>query len=296
MTIKGFHAVLHRYFERMNRAWGTELAWYWAIEPTEAGQWHLHMIAMWVRITPKQAFDRFPKFIEWNDLAWAECTGSDELKQRVKDGNSAACRVEGSRHWGGVMRYLAGYLSPEKWAGYSGGPTGRVHGCRNRRLLPINPEQHVMSDRAVKLFRRQVTRIAGRRKSGAWLRETSFGCDKPRVRRIDLDEFPGLNPETRRRFIKEYRNSAQNVHSTLICRRRAGHFTRPVLEKNDEEIKVRRGRGFICYTRETIDVMGYETIGVSELRGFPSAELRRLAQWAIAQAADDDSFDAACPI
>lgn len=297
MSVKQFHVVLHRYFERMNRAWGTELAWYWAIEPTAAGQWHVHMIAMWVRITPEQAFKRYYKFIEWNDRAWAESTG---LKHRIDDLKKAACNVQGAKHWGGVMRYLSGYLSPEKWAGYTGGPTGRVHGCRNRRLLPINPENHVMSERAIKLMRRQITRIHGRRKSGRWLKCKYQCVHRLSVKRLDLANLQamfGHDSNKLRAGLKAWKRQQRGPGAEWISTRRCrGHFTRPILEKNDEEIRVKRGRGFIRYTRETIDVMGYETIGISELRGFPADELRRLAQWAIAQAADDDAFDSECPI
>lgn len=291
MPVGEFKKVLARYFARLQRAWGDRLAWYWAIEPTAAGTWHVHMIAMWCR----GSAPLWRKFVAWNDLAWASST-----RCKHPGHQRSACNVDRARSWAGVVVYLSGYLSPAKWAHYTGGDTGRVHGVRNAQLLPIKPEAVVLSKTALTLMRRAVTRIIGRRRAGTWVVDLETGKRKRQPGCDQVDSNAAR--ESRKLWSRVSMGAAYRDQCKIIRTRGRAHWR--VVEWEDEfSVTFDTRTGKLCETflrsapRE-VDTWGRPVatmcIGPSVLR-IPYAQSSRLLRWAISEAARLDAFDERCP-
>lgn len=206
MSVKRFKATLERYFARVQRAWGDRLSWYWAMEPTAAGVFHLHAILVWVEEPPS-----LRRFRAWNDLAWSSSTRCTHPSHR-----RAACNVQQARHWGGVRSYLSGYLSPAKWACWTGGPTGRVHGVRNRHLLPISPDHLELTPSARAILQRAVAKLRARRCSGAW----TICRDTGKRLQSWADKLPACS-HAARELIKHLARVGHSSTSMKLTRRRA---------------------------------------------------------------------------
>jgi len=289
MEIGEFKKVLARYFARLQRAWGDRLAWYWAIEPTEAGTWHLHMIAMWCR----GSVPLWRKFVAWNDVAWSSSTRCKHPSHR-----RSACNVDRARSWAGVVVYLSGYLSPAKWAHYDGGETGRVHGVRNGQLLPVRPETVALSKTAMTLLRRAVARVISRRRAGVWVVDRLTGARKrqPAIDRI-------IDPAKRRQTAKWLAQCAMKSPTHKLVRTRGRSHWR-VVEWDDEFSVTFDANGkmremFVRHVPRKQDTWGRPVatacVGPSVLR-IPYAQSAKLIAWAVAEGRRAEEFDACCPI
>jgi hypothetical protein len=265
MLMDQFKVVLDRYFARVQRAWGERLAWYWAIEPHESGVLHVHMILMWVGGPPSLV-----RFREWNDLAWSSSTRCKHPSHR-----KVACTVEVARSWGGVRSYLSGYLAPSKWSHWTGGETGRVHGVRNRHLLPITPVDHELTPAALSILRRAVAKLRSRRASGMWT------IDRETGKRIQKWSLPAC-PRAARHLIKTFARIAQASLTMKIIRRRA-RFWRAEVAWVEETVIV-DGRSRSRVVPEVVDEWGR---GVSSWSRGPSelqirdTQALRLIEWSI---------------
>lgn len=291
MPVGEFKKVLARYFARLQRAWGDRLAWYWAIEPTEAGTWHVHMIAMWCR----GSVPLWKKFVAWNDLAWSSCTRCTHPGHR-----RSACNVDRARSWAGVVVYLSGYLSPAKWGHYTGGDTGRVHGIRNGQLLPIRPETTELSDTSMQVLRRAVARIIQRRRAGVWVVDRETGARKRQ---------PGLareiDPVKRRHMSKALARIAAQPGCKLKLIRTRGRAHWRMVEWEDElsvTFDAKTGARREMYLRqrprredEYGRPVGTVCVGPSVIR-IPYTDSSRLIAWAVAEGRRREEFDASCPI
>ena len=277
--IHEFKRILERYFARLTRAFGDRLAWYWAIEPTQAGQWHLHMIAFWVKDAPTQKA-RWLKFREWNDKAWHQATKvPDEAHLR------AGCRIEAARSWKGVTCYLSGYLSPQKWSHYDGPDTGRVHGLRNGGILPVDPVDHAMTPRAVAMLRRLTAKLRSHRASGVfcyWLNED--GTVEKRQRQPG--SFPReVDPQKERMQNKWLAETAMKNPRRLKLRRVRPRFYRNEAEWCDEFQIDRHGKQKHIGVRPVVEdewgqPLKSHAFGPSELH-IPWAHALRMIEWAV---------------
>jgi hypothetical protein len=266
MGVADFKLVLARYFARVQRAWGERLAWYWAIEPTEAGTLHLHGILMWVGDPPSLV-----RFREWNDLAWSSSTRCKHPSHR-----KTACNVQRARSWAGVRSYLSGYLAPSKWSHWTGGETGRVHGVRNRHLLPITPVDHVLTPAALSILRRAVAKLRSRRASGMWTLDRETG------KRIQTWKLPAC-PRASRALVKHFAAVA-HAHPTMKIIRRRARFWRAEVAWVEERVTVNGRESRPRVVPEVVDEFGRGVPSWS--RGPSEVQIRdvqalRLIEWAI---------------
>jgi hypothetical protein len=266
MSVAEFKRVLLRYFATVQRAWGERLAWYWAIEPTEAGTLHLHAILMWVGAPPSLV-----RFREWNDLAWSTSTRCKHPSHR-----KTACNVQRARSWAGVRSYLSGYLAPSKWSHWTGGETGRVHGVRNRHLLPITPVDHELTPAAMAILRRAVAKLRSRRASGMWT------VDRETGKRIQRWSLPAC-PRVARALVKHFASVAHRSLSMKIIRRRA-RFWRSEVAWDQETVIVNGRESRPRVVPHVVDEFGRGvrswSRGPSELH-IRDSQAQRLIEWAI---------------
>lgn len=270
--VREFKRVIERYFARLLRAWGDRLFWYWAIEPTAAGVLHLHACFFWVSSPAGLS-----QFRRWNDHAWASSTRCVHPSHQ-----KTACNVERSRSWRGVRSYLAGYLSPEKWAHWDGSETGRVHGVRNRGLVPVNPEEVPLSPMAEGLLRRAVAKVRARRTRGVW-RICPDGRREP-LHRVGILTNPWCDG---RAMVKTARRAGEVIK---VSKGRV-HRREVLTEWTEEFLQDGRGRlrrlGMVVTGRE------HRSFGPRELE-LVESECRRLIRWAVAEAARREEFEREC--
>jgi hypothetical protein len=286
-----FKQGLERYFARLLRAYGDRLAWYWAMEPhtsaKAAGRFHAHLILLWVGNPPS-----LPAFRAWNDKAWWACTRCDHVT-----GGRYACKVEPARTWRGVRSYLVGYLAADKWSDYTGDVTGRVHGVRNRHLVPISRGEVELTPAALRLLRR-----ACRRRDEALSRGSVTVTDETgkRGRCRDLITLRSVHPNAYRKLVKEVARASAKLGS--IVRRGRRRFVRQEVRKrewDEESVVMPSGRvarrlvvrEFDCEDGGPLKVT---SIGRSVVTGLPSADADRLVEWASREAMRREEFERSC--
>lgn len=266
MSVPEFKKVLARYFARVQRAWGERLSWYWAMEPQASGVLHVHCIMMWVSPPPS-----LTTFRKWNDAAWAQSTRCKHPSHQ-----RTACSVERARSWSGVRSYLSLYLGHKKWAHWTGGETGRVHGIRNRHLLPIRPVDYVLTPAALAILRRAVAKLRGRRCSGMWTIDLDTG------RRIQKWTLP-VHPQAAREFVKTFARIAVGNPGMKIIRRR-GRFWRAEVAWVEEKTIANGKESAPRIVPEVVDSFGCGipswSRGPAELQ-IRHAQAERLVEWAI---------------
>lgn len=161
--------VLEIWWKRVMRRWGACIcSGVWKAEPHKSGWPHLHVLFYWMGSPPGLA-----EFREWNDLAWVDSTGVDDLDVRRKM-LASSCEVQLMRSFNGAISYATKYMCKEIKIEGETVKTGRCWGVKNRVALPMRlVDREVAKEPATKAQR--CLRKLDQRKRTKWFQWATDG-------------------------------------------------------------------------------------------------------------------------